>query len=143
MLSVTGLAYEPTDAMVTVFMAELPPPIVIAPELSVNEKSGVAVRVKTAWTKSPTLGVQPLLPRQAVTSITYCPGETFPTMKLPVKFPSVLPPPLTAQAAPVMIPPLLGLEREQLWSRLVTPLVTWPVISTSVPATPLLGLRSR
>ena len=29
-LNVMGFAYEPTDAIVTVFIAELPPPIVIA-----------------------------------------------------------------------------------------------------------------
>jgi len=41
----------------------------------------------TACAKSPTLGAQPLLPWQPVTSITYWPGETFPIMKLPFTTP--------------------------------------------------------
>jgi hypothetical protein len=113
-VNVTGELNNSNDDTVTVFSPELPPPIVISGELNPNEKSAVAVSVKTDCTKSPMLGAQPLLPAQAVTSITYWPGGTFPTTKLPVKFPVVLPPPLTAQAAPVIIPPLVGLEREQL-----------------------------
>jgi hypothetical protein len=110
----TGELKDPNDVIVTVFVAELPPPIVIAEELNPNEKSDVTVSVKTACTKSPTLGAHPSLPEQAVTSMTYWPGATCPTVKLPVKFPRVLPPPLTAQPAPVITAPFVGLEREQL-----------------------------
>jgi hypothetical protein len=43
--------------------------------------------VSTACAKSPALGAQPLLPEQAVISITYSPAGTSPMMKLPVTIP--------------------------------------------------------
>jgi hypothetical protein len=45
------------------------------------------VTLKMSVAKSPTLGVQPLLPPHPVTSITYCPGNTLPMKKLPSGLP--------------------------------------------------------
>ena len=45
------------------------------------------VTLKIAVAKSPTLGVQPLLPPHPVISIVYSPARTLPTKKLPVGAP--------------------------------------------------------
>lgn len=77
---------------------------------------GAWVTFSIACAKSPTLGAQPLLPTQPVTSITYCPGGTFPTRKLP--FTTPVPTAMTQPADPGRIglksvtPGELGLEIE-------------------------------
>ena len=71
--------------------------------------------VKTDCAKSPTLGAQPSLPAQAVTSITYSPGGRFPIMKLPVTFAKPKKAPELGMnvehAAPVRAVPDVGLDR--------------------------------
>jgi len=78
-LNETGLLNEAMEVIVTVSRSEAPPPIVIAYELSSNEKSGEVVKMKLATAKSPTWS--------PVTLTGYVPGVKLATVNVPVNAP--------------------------------------------------------